>query len=246
METVEALAAKQNRAIYGDGFVGQEAYFDYRHLRTLLETVPKGGRLLEVGSGTGAIACRLAREGEFTILGMDSDPDRVRLAIQNAFRSGMAERVRFVAGDMDKLSSSTLGSYDAVYSLDSLQFSTNLSELLSTLTTATRAKLVGTLWCCHCPELAALWGFPRAWHRDEAATALRSVRRDALFWDDKEFPRRFYRYLRFLRAHARALEETLGVEAFLSRLRLIERSAQAAERSELVQLVFSLKATESP
>lgn len=245
METVETLAAKQNRAIYGGGFVGQEAYFDYCHLRTLLVTVPSAGLLLELGSGAGAIACQLAGEEKFTILGIDSDPDRVRLAIQNAFRSGVSDRVQFVAGDMDKLSSSVLGSYDAVYSLDSLQFSTNLSKLLSTVAAATRARLVGTLWCCHSPELAALWGFPRGYHREEAAAALRSVRHDALLWDDEEFPRRFYRYLRFLRANARGLEETLGVEEFASRLRLIERSAQAAERNELVQLVFSLKGIES-
>lgn len=241
MGKVEALASKQNRAIYGDDYVGQEAYFDYDHLRALLEAVPAGGRLLEVGSGAGAIACRLAAEDWFTVLGIEKDPDRVRLAIQNAFRSGVCERVQFVTADMDKLSASTLGSYDAVYSLDSLQFSADLANLLMTLTATTRGRLVGTLWCCNGPELAAMWGFPRAYLRDEAASALRSVRPDALLWNNEEFPDRFARYLRFLRGNAHALEETLGVEELSSRIRLIERSAQAAERGELVQLVFSLK-----
>jgi tRNA1(Val) A37 N6-methylase TrmN6 len=62
--------------------------------------VDPGSRVLELGSGAGvASLCLAARVPGVAILGVEIDPDLVRLANDNALRNNVSDRVSFVLGD---------------------------------------------------------------------------------------------------------------------------------------------------
>jgi release factor glutamine methyltransferase len=57
-------------------------------------------RVLDAGTGSGAIALAIADERpDARVLGLDSSADALELARENARRTGLAGRVRFVRGD---------------------------------------------------------------------------------------------------------------------------------------------------
>ena len=58
-----------------------------------------GDTLIDLGSGDGRIVIAAARRGA-SALGVDLDPDLVRLATDNASKAGVAERARFAVRDL--------------------------------------------------------------------------------------------------------------------------------------------------
>jgi SAM-dependent methyltransferase len=63
-----------------------------------------GGKLLEVGSGPGRLAVRLAREAPgITLTGVDISDAMVERAARRAAGAGLSERVRFEVGDVAAL-----------------------------------------------------------------------------------------------------------------------------------------------
>jgi SAM-dependent methyltransferase len=63
-----------------------------------------GGNVLEVGSGPGRLAVRLAREAPgMTLTGVDISDAMVERAAHRAAEAGLFERVRFEVGDVDAL-----------------------------------------------------------------------------------------------------------------------------------------------
>lgn len=62
---------------------------------------PAGGRVLDVGTGSGAIALSLAAEGSFhEVVATDVSGDALDVARANAARAGLADRVEFRQGDL--------------------------------------------------------------------------------------------------------------------------------------------------
>lgn len=61
----------------------------------------RGGLIVDVGTGTGAIVLSLAKEfrGEAAFLGTDISEDAIALAKENAVRCGLADRVKFAVAD---------------------------------------------------------------------------------------------------------------------------------------------------
>ena len=57
-------------------------------------------RVLDVGTGSGAIACTIAAETKATVLGTDISPAAVAIANENARRFNVADRCRFYVGDL--------------------------------------------------------------------------------------------------------------------------------------------------
>jgi release factor glutamine methyltransferase len=57
-------------------------------------------RVLDVGTGSGAIACTIAAETRRTVYGTDISPAAVAVADENARRVGVADRCRFYVGDL--------------------------------------------------------------------------------------------------------------------------------------------------
>lgn len=61
----------------------------------------RGGLIVDVGTGTGAIVLSLAKEfrGEAAFLGTDVSEDAIALAKENAVRCGLGDRVKFAVAD---------------------------------------------------------------------------------------------------------------------------------------------------
>ena len=61
----------------------------------------RGGLIVDVGTGTGAIVLSLSKEfrGEAAFLGTDVSEDAIALAKENAVRCGLADRVKFAVAD---------------------------------------------------------------------------------------------------------------------------------------------------
>ena len=76
--------------------------------------VPAGGSVLELGTGTGRVAFELASRG-FNVVGVDISPAMLAQAErkQAALAQDVAERVRFVRGDMTSLALAR--EFDAVF-----------------------------------------------------------------------------------------------------------------------------------
>jgi SAM-dependent methyltransferase len=78
-------------------FVVTPAEIVERMLR--MAQVGRGDHLIDLGSGDGRIVIAAARRGA-TALGVDLDPDLVRLAAENAKQAGVAEHARFEERDI--------------------------------------------------------------------------------------------------------------------------------------------------
>ena len=60
----------------------------------------RGGRVLDIGTGTGRLAIELAREKNchFELVALDISDDMLRVAVDNANRYGVADKITFVKG----------------------------------------------------------------------------------------------------------------------------------------------------
>jgi magnesium-protoporphyrin O-methyltransferase len=76
---------------------------------------PPGATLLDAGCGTGLATVALAHQG-FHVTGVDIAPQMVQRARAQAQAAGVAERTRFVAGDIEVVA----GTFDAVVCFDVL------------------------------------------------------------------------------------------------------------------------------
>lgn len=65
----------------------------------------KSGRVLDLGTGSGRLAIELAKAGgtSFKITGVDISENMLKLAQENAQRSGVGDRIRFVLANADNL-----------------------------------------------------------------------------------------------------------------------------------------------
>ncbi|MHA6794894.1 class I SAM-dependent methyltransferase [Pseudonocardia bannensis] len=83
-------------------------------LRGRLELLPPGGRVLELACGRGAVAVWLALRG-FAVDAVDVSGAGLAAGAALAERSGVGERVRWVAADLDAgIPPSCAGPYDVV------------------------------------------------------------------------------------------------------------------------------------
>jgi SAM-dependent methyltransferase len=92
----------------------------YARVAGEVAAVHPSGNLLEVGSGPGRLAVRLAREAPgMTLTGVDISDAMVERAVSRAAEAGLSERVRFEVGDVEALPHSD-GEFDGVVSTLSL------------------------------------------------------------------------------------------------------------------------------
>lgn len=81
----------------------------------LAASVPAGRKVLELGSGVGiASLCYARRLPDAEVLGIEIDPDLVAIAVDNAARNRMTQRVRFSVGDVHALADSA-SDFDQVF-----------------------------------------------------------------------------------------------------------------------------------
>src|SRR5829696_8049831 len=92
----------------------------YRRVASEVAAVHPGGKVLEVGSGPGRLAVRLAQEAPgMTLTGVDISQAMVERAARRAAGAGLSERVRFEVGDVAGLPLSD-GEFDGAVSTLSL------------------------------------------------------------------------------------------------------------------------------
>ncbi|MEZ5937239.1 MAG: peptide chain release factor N(5)-glutamine methyltransferase [Hyphomonadaceae bacterium] len=95
------------KEFYGRRFEVSDAVLDPRPETELLvefatKHLPPGGRLLDLGTGSGAIICSvLAERPDVQGVGVDLSPAALAMASRNAERLGVGERAVFVAGGWD-------------------------------------------------------------------------------------------------------------------------------------------------
>ena len=67
---------------------------------TLIEKYYAGGRLLDVGTGSGILAIAAARLGAKDVVAVDIDPDAVRVAEENVAHNGLSDCIAVREGDL--------------------------------------------------------------------------------------------------------------------------------------------------
>ncbi|MEK6776594.1 MAG: peptide chain release factor N(5)-glutamine methyltransferase [bacterium] len=66
-----------------------------------LERIGRPGRIMDVGTGSGCIAVTLACElPEARVLALDAEENALSVALSNARRHGVSERIRMICGDL--------------------------------------------------------------------------------------------------------------------------------------------------
>jgi SAM-dependent methyltransferase len=108
-----------------DALVGSVLEGFYARVAAEVAVAHPGGKLLEVGSGPGRLAVRLAQEPSgVTLTGVDISGAMVERAARRAAGAGLSERVRFEVGDVAALPHSD-EDFDAVVSTLSLHHWSN-------------------------------------------------------------------------------------------------------------------------
>lgn len=70
----------------------------------VLARITEGAHLLDVGTGSGAIALAVAHEKpDVRVTAIDNSPAALRIARRNAERHGLADRIRFLEADLARL-----------------------------------------------------------------------------------------------------------------------------------------------
>jgi ribosomal protein L11 methyltransferase len=69
-------------------------------LRVLERHLKPGGRVLDLGTGTGILAIAAARLGATGVVGLDIDPDAAAVARANVLENGVADRVQVERGTL--------------------------------------------------------------------------------------------------------------------------------------------------
>jgi ribosomal protein L11 methyltransferase len=103
-------------------------------LRLLDETVPMGGRVLDIGSGSGILAIAAARLGAREVVAVEYDEDANINARENFEHNGVADRVQLLERMADAPLLESLGRFDLI-------LANILSSVIRPLLPAMRAAL---------------------------------------------------------------------------------------------------------
>lgn len=88
----------------------------------------RGERVIDLGSGNGAVACSVARESGATVVGVELNPANAEAARRRAEAEGLADSVRFVEGDITR--DRVPGRFDAVVLSNVLEHVPDRARLL--------------------------------------------------------------------------------------------------------------------
>lgn len=117
----EPIAEAEAVAQYDKGarlyMLPEYRYFVWKILRRGI----KGGRVLDIGTGSGRLAIELAkaRGGNFEIIGLDVSENMLKIAQENTRQAEVTDKIKFVLANADALPFPD-GSFDLVISYASL------------------------------------------------------------------------------------------------------------------------------
>lgn len=84
-----------------------------KYVREIIGLIPKGGRILELGCGTGWLCLQLLRSGAEEVWGIDFSPAQIAIAREQAKIAGLEPRAHFICGDGSQ-SNAEHGKFDCV------------------------------------------------------------------------------------------------------------------------------------
>jgi len=118
--TAAALQQARDEGYGADGNVGQESFVTPAELMTLARTVgvSAGSAVLDACCGNGGLTLHLARETGCRVVGVDSDPEAIRLAATAATTRGLTGRADFLVGEAARLP--LAGPFDAALLLETM------------------------------------------------------------------------------------------------------------------------------
>lgn len=83
-------------------------------LPALEAQLSRGGRILDIGCGTGYLACQLCRRyTDLTVVGVDLDEDAIDRAQERAHEAGVGDRTTFRVGDATTVAAEDTATFDA-------------------------------------------------------------------------------------------------------------------------------------
>jgi len=233
-------------SILGDQYVGQESLVPWLDIyRTLKHDLQPGRMFLDLGCGTGAIACCLARDAGVRVIGVDHNAAQVKQARDRAATLGLSAEAKFVAGDIDNLPINC--TVAGTYAIDSLCYSADLHLLLQRLALMmrTEAILFATVWCCEsgASDLARAWGFSRPYALADLKAICTAVPfRIVRLWEPpRAFLRRCQGSLKSLTRLRHVLESEAGVATYQARFTLERCTVAAVQSRQLRQLYVILR-----
>ena len=94
-----------------------------RFIKEVLDKInpPLNAKVLEIGSGPGWIGIWLAKErSDLLVDGLEPSPDMIRISNKNAKEEGVAERLRYISGYVEKMEQIPDKQYDLIISNESL------------------------------------------------------------------------------------------------------------------------------
>ena len=166
--------------------------------RTVVEHVPAGARLLDLGCGTGIDAVHLAQRG-YRVLAIDSSPRMVARTRVRAAREGLLSTVTAKVLDMHQLEGLANVTFDGIYSnLGAMNCALDLPEVAHACAAVLkpRGRLVASVIGRWCPWELAYYGargrFRRALVRRAAEAVPVGMNRRTV-WTRYVTPREFYR-----------------------------------------------------
>lgn len=92
---------------------------------------PRGSRVLDAGCGNGQVAIYMATAGEYKVDCIDIVPRHAQAAGRNIQKAGLESQVSVQIGDYHNLQRLKDGSFDGVYTMETLVHSTNPRQVLS-------------------------------------------------------------------------------------------------------------------
>jgi len=115
-------------SLFADAPLSTRCFLSLRSILTpyarVASALPAQGRVLDLGSGHGLLAFALSLGShQREIIGVDHDPDRVRIAEAAALRIPVTSRPKFQVGDLrEKLASFASGSVAGIAMMDMLHY----------------------------------------------------------------------------------------------------------------------------
>jgi ubiquinone/menaquinone biosynthesis C-methylase UbiE len=163
---------------------------------TVTHRVPPGGRVLEIAPGPGFCAIEIARSGRYSVTGLDISRSFVRIARENAARTGVA--VDFRHGDASKMPFPD-ASFDFVVCTAAFK---NFREPIAALDEIHRVLTPG--------GRASIYDLRKDASRDEIATEVRNMQLSAM---NSLLTRWTFRFVLLKRAYTRVALEKMVAES---------------------------------
>lgn len=121
------------QAAHQDSYVGQTSSANFEEVQKCVKNMQlrEGARILDAGSGNGALSIALAENSSYHIDGLDLSEDLVNLANIKSKERKTSDRCNYFKGDFSEYSSYPASQYDAILCIGSLYWGQPIDQIFS-------------------------------------------------------------------------------------------------------------------